>query len=202
MTRKAPKSTTRRKATLSGNRGFGLNTPGSTASSHYTLPQDTIDPTGIVGINRISGDATDPGARIWPFKVMRGKQPYDSGNNHLVPVKTTTKTGYWTTFDWPSAIAQGTRAMGLDYSGKYDFVETEMWWPIAHMVAPATEAVQCNECHTTGGAAGRSDRLLHARSGFVQWLTLGGWLGAAAILIGVFGHGLLRAFFALRRRAR
>ncbi len=166
----------------------------------YTLPRDKIDPGSVVGVNRISGDAADPTARIWPFKVMRGKQPYDSGNNNLVPVKTTTKTGYWTTFDWPSAIEQGTQAMGLDYSGKFDFVETEMWWPIAHMVAPASEAAQCNECHTTGGRlADLTGFYMPGRDSF-QWLTLGGWLAAAATLIGVLGHGLLRTYFALRRR--
>ena len=38
---------------------------------------DTIDPSKAVALNKPLGDRKDVKARIMPFKVMRGKQPYD-----------------------------------------------------------------------------------------------------------------------------
>jgi len=43
----------------------------------YTLLEDAIDDSGIVSINKIKGSHGDPDSRIWPFKIMRGRQPYD-----------------------------------------------------------------------------------------------------------------------------
>ncbi len=117
----------------------------------YTLLSDKIDPSGVVGINQFLGDKDDPDARIWPVKRFTGIQPYDSGNNTLVVPHLFGKdeTAYWGNFDWDKAIAAGMENADLKYSGEYDFVETEMYWPITHMVAPANEALQCAECHTT-----------------------------------------------------
>ena len=168
----------------------------------YTLVGDPIDPDGTVAINRIEGGPRDPTARIWPFKVMRGKQPYDSGNKTLVAVKTTGPTGYWSIFDWPTAIGEGMEAVGQPYSGEYGFVETTMHWPIAHMVAPASEALACNDCHKRNG-------LLTELSGFYmpgrdsyEWLTRLGWIGAALTLIGVLIHMALRVVLSARNGKR
>ena len=50
------------------------------------------------------------------------------------------------------------KRVGLPYSGKYGFIETEMYWPINHMVSPKTSTVACTECHTREGQpAGRPD---------------------------------------------
>jgi hypothetical protein len=45
---------------------------------------DKFDDTKVLDLNRIEGSAKDPNARIWPFKVMHGKQPYDTVNKTLV----------------------------------------------------------------------------------------------------------------------
>ena len=120
----------------------------------YTLLGDTIDPTQIVPINSFVGDKNDPTAKIWPVKHFTGKQPYDSVYNTLVIPHLFGKddTAYWTNFDWQKAIQSGMDYVDVPYSGQYDFVETEMYWPITHMVAPATDAVRCQECHTSEGS--------------------------------------------------
>ncbi|MCG8508777.1 MAG: cytochrome C, partial [Rhodospirillales bacterium] len=158
----------------------------------FTLYGDEIDPERTVEINSIEGDSTDPDARIWPFKIMRGRQPYDTENKSIVAVLTTGETGYWKTFDWPSAIEQGMERIDHPYSGEYDFVTTEMYWPISHMVAPAREALACNDCHSKDG-------LLENLTGFYMpgrdsyaWLTQLGWAGTLLALIGVFIHLCLR----------
>lgn len=116
----------------------------------YTLLEDTIDPSQIVSINNFMGDKNDSNAKIWPVKRFVGSQPYDSGYNTLVIPHLFGKddTAFWGNFDWAKAIETGMAYTDAPYSGEYGFVETEMYWPITHMVAPATEALRCQECHT------------------------------------------------------
>jgi octaheme c-type cytochrome (tetrathionate reductase family) len=117
----------------------------------YTLLGDRIDPSGVVDINRFSGDASDPRARIWPVKVMRGRQPYDKVNLTLAVPHTVGKDGFWKTFDWGAALAAGMDAANTPFSGEFGFVETRMFWPISHMVAPKEEALACDACHAKDG---------------------------------------------------
>ncbi len=105
--------------------------------------------TEVLQVNQIHGSPDDPNSRIWPFKIMRGKQPYDSVNNTLVTPHVFGKddTAYWGNYDWQKAITAGMKYSGLEYSGEYDFIETEMYWSLAHMVAPAEDALYCDSCH-------------------------------------------------------
>lgn len=120
---------------------------------HY-LPGQRIDPAAVVSINRPAGTIHAAKAKLWPFKVHRGKQIYDAVNRYLMVPKTFGPGGYWTEFDWDQALRLGSASTGLPYSGKYGFVATEMYWPITHMVAPKSAALQCSDCH---GANGRLD---------------------------------------------
>ena len=40
---------------------------------------------------------------------------------------------------------------GTPYSGKFDFIKTQMDWPITHMVAPKDKALGCVQCHAKDG---------------------------------------------------
>jgi octaheme c-type cytochrome (tetrathionate reductase family) len=115
---------------------------------------DVIDPEQTTTINQPLGGITDSTARIWPFKVHRAQQIYDAGNNYLLQPKTVGEGGYWTDFDWDQAARLGSEAIGLDYSGSYDFAPTDMYWTLSHMVQPTEHALQCNDCH---GETGRMD---------------------------------------------
>ena len=120
----------------------------------YSTIDRKIDPTQIVEVNKIKGDPSSTDSRIWPFKRMEGRQAYDVENNNLVYTHVwgpTTDTAFWTNFDWAKAIDAGMKAAGQPYSGKFDFVDTYMYWPITHMVAPAEQAVDCAECHSEDG---------------------------------------------------
>ncbi|MEZ5011732.1 MAG: hypothetical protein R2744_09110 [Bacteroidales bacterium] len=112
---------------------------------------DKIDPGRIVGLNILSGNINDKNSKITPFKVMRGKQIYDSQNNYLIVPKLFGGDGYWKTYDWKSASQLGMKEINLAFSGKYNFIETEMYWPINHMVAPAENSLKCTECHSRKG---------------------------------------------------
>lgn len=114
----------------------------------YYRPGEVFDPESTVGLNRLTGTIEDEAAKIFPFKVMRGKQIYDSDNNYLILPKLFGEGGYWSDFDWNKASELGMAVNNLPYSGQYGFIETEMYWPLAHMVAPAEESIRCTDCHT------------------------------------------------------
>lgn len=102
-------------------------------------------------INQPLGSRDDKTAKIWPFKIHRGKQVYDPVNKILLPPVTSGEGGYWSKFDWNEAVTRGAEFAGLPYSGRYDFIPTHMYWPITHMTAPAKEALTCVQCHSRNG---------------------------------------------------
>jgi len=108
---------------------------------------DKLNPSEILSLNELSGNINDNNAKITPFKLMHGKQIYDSKNNYLIVPKLFGKDGYWSTFNWNSASELGMQSINVPYSGEYAFIETEMFWPINHMVAPAKDALKCADCH-------------------------------------------------------
>lgn len=119
-------------------------------SNRYLLG-DRIDPEGVTKLTEPRGDIHDPSAKIWPFKVHRGRQVYDKKTNTFLVPKTAGEGGFWTEFDWHKALSLGAKVVGQDFSGEYGFAETEMAWPLAHMVAGKAESLQCADCHREGG---------------------------------------------------
>ena len=118
-------------------------------SAKYYSFGDKINPSKVVELNTLNGDIKDPKARIAPFKEMRGKQIYDSKNNYLNIPKLFGEGGYWKKYDWNLASELGMKEVNLPYSGSYSFIETEMYWPINHMVATKDKALKCTSCHGT-----------------------------------------------------
>jgi len=155
---------------------------------------DKIDPSKTVEINHPEGSPNAAGARIWPFKVHRGKQAYDPENNNLVIAHTAgeDETALWQNFDWSKAIKTGMETVGLPWSGKHGFVSTEMSWPITHMVAPKGDALSCAQCH------GANSRMAGMQGIYLpgvhknEWLDLAGWVATVLALLGVLIHGGLR----------
>ena len=162
----------------------------------YTLLNDTIDDTGVVAINSVKGSYDDPNSRIWPFKVMRGRQPYDTQQKifaipHLFGKD---EDAYWKSFDWGKSLKAGLEERGLQFSGHYDFVETEYFWPITHMVAPKEKSLGCDDCHSRNGRLAEVKGFyLPGRDRFV-WIDTIGWLLVLGTLGGVGLHGLGRYF--------
>ena len=163
----------------------------------YTLLDDKIDKQADVTlINQFYGSPDDGKSRIWPVKVFRGMQPYDPVNKTLVVPHTTGKddTAYWSNFDWDKSITAGMKSAGRPFSGKVDFIKTQMSWPITHMVAPAENALACEDCHSKNG------RLQHIKGVYIprrdanEWLDKISWSLVLLSLIGVLVHGALRFF--------
>ena len=157
--------------------------------------KDKIDPSAIVQVSHPLGDKDDPDSRIHPFKIHRGKQPYDKINKQIVAPLLSGPNGFWTTFDMNDAITRGNKALDVPYSGEFDYVETTYAFPITHMVAPKENALNCNECHIRENSRLANITGIYLpgrdRSNFIDSIGMIAVLGA---LIGIMLHGLGRFF--------
>ena len=108
---------------------------------------DRISAKGPTELTRPVGDLSDPASRIYPFKLHRGKQISDAVFKYLITPQLW--EGYWKHWDWDKAAKDGMAHAGLAYSGKYEFVETTMYWGLTHEVVPKEQALSCAECHAS-----------------------------------------------------
>ena len=173
-------------------------------AGHYLLG-DPVPEASVLQVNSLNGSYADPDARIVPVKIHRGRQIYDPGTGMLVQPKLFAPEkgagAFWKDFDWDTASREGMKTVGLPYSGRHAFIDTEMYWPVNHMVAPRESAVACVECHTRTGSRldnlrdfylpGRDNDPLVEQLGMVSIL---GALGGATL------HGLARIAAARRRK--
>jgi len=167
-------------------------------STHY-LMGDTIDEIPLK-LNKFLASYSDMNSKIYPVKIMRTIQPYDPVYNRLVNPKLwdkeTGKGALWKDFNWERAIDEGMKYVNLEWSGKYDFVQTEMYWLINHMVSPKEDALKCEDCHTRNNSrlAAIKDVYLPGRdhSPFVDNF---GFALIIVVLAGVFIHGGTRIVY-------
>jgi octaheme c-type cytochrome (tetrathionate reductase family) len=172
--------------------------------ANHQLITDKID-TIPVQMNSLDGSYRDKGrfqktnqpSKIWPVKVHRGKQLYDTEHMTLIQPKLWDKEegngAYWTDFDWEKAASKGMEYVEQEYSGNYGFVETEMYWPLNHMVSPAEQSLKCIDCHTrkNGRLAKLDDFYLPGRDQKAGVEILGISLIVLSLL-GIIVHAILR----------
>jgi octaheme c-type cytochrome (tetrathionate reductase family) len=172
-------------------------------ADHYILG-DSI--TSVpVQMNTLYGSHNDVDSKIIPVKIHVGDQIYDTKLNRLIQPKLYAKnkgdSAYWKDFDWDKAAFAGMNQIGLEYSGNYGFIETEMYWPINHMVVPKEESVSCVECHT------RNQGRLSKLSGFYlpgrdynKALEILGILFIIFSLAGVLIHSTIRVVWGIKNK--
>jgi octaheme c-type cytochrome (tetrathionate reductase family) len=167
-------------------------------ADHYLLG-DSIDDSETVVLNQLYGSHADPDSKIIPVKIHRGDQIYDKKYKTLIQARLYSPnvgdSAYWSDSDWNTAASAGMKRIGLPYSGDYGFVETEMYWPVNHMVAPKESTVGCAECHnsTNSRLAGLNDFYLPGRDKNDFMDTFGRFSIILAIA-GIFIHGFARFF--------
>lgn len=173
-------------------------------ASHYLAGDKIEDAAGPLALNPLRGSYADEDSKIVPVKIHRANQPYDPVNKILIkPSLFSEKKGegaYWKDFNWEAASKAGMKTAGLPFSGKVDFIRTEMSWPVNHMVAPKEDSVKCGECHarTGGRLAGLDDFYLPGRDRSAPVESAGKWLLFLSFA-GVLAHGTGRLIS--RRRA-
>ncbi len=120
----------------------------------WTLPGETVTMEDGFTINFVLGGPGD--GKIRPFKEFEGIQPYDAVNQAVMPLNLfpsgeADTTAFWKFWDLNAAIPDAAAAYDLEYSGSYENIDSVMYWPQNHMVAPASEALECTECHSEDG---------------------------------------------------
>jgi hypothetical protein len=78
------------------------------------------------------------------------------------------------------------------FSGKIDFLKTEMSWPITHMVAPKEKALACQDCHRDNGRLAALKGVYLPGRDRNELLDSIGFGLAGLTLIGMLAHGSLR----------
>jgi len=172
--------------------------------ANHQLIEDIID-TIPVQMNTLYGSYRDKGpnkasieaSKIWPVKVHRGKQIFDTIHKTLIQPKLWDvekgQGAYWQDFDWDVAAQKGMEYAEKEYSGAYGFIETEMYWPLNHQVSPASESLSCVDCHTRndGRLANLNDFYLPGRDRSSMLDGMGIFIILSAML-GVIVHALCR----------
>ena len=136
---------------------YGKNVPPEYAwfepgkAVNYIRGQKIEDPSKVLTIAGPTSTIKDKTARIYPFKVMRGKQAFDPVHKNLLVVHQIGDDGFWKTYDWKRSAEIGMKTAGIPFSGEVDFVQTKMFWRINHMVAEADKALKCLDCHGDEG---------------------------------------------------
>lgn len=166
-------------------------------ADHYLLGDSIDDPTQPLTLNPLNGSYDDRESKIIPVKIHKAKQIYDPVTMLLIQPKLfADKKGegaYWVDFDWAKASAIGMKDVGLPFSGKYEFLDTKMYWPVNHQVAPKELSVQCVECHTRENSrlAGLTDFYLPGRD-YSPLVDILGKIMIILSLIGIALHASLR----------
>jgi octaheme c-type cytochrome (tetrathionate reductase family) len=106
---------------------------------------DRINDRGVTELTKPMGSINDSASRIYPFKIHRGRQISDAVYKYLITPQLW--QGYWKHWDWDKAARDGMAYAGLKYSGKYEFVETVMYWGLTHEVLPKERSLSCSQCH-------------------------------------------------------
>lgn len=114
---------------------------------------DTFDPAvEVLNLNDPLGCFKDPNSKIWPFQVMKGVQAADAENHlllvpHLFPWNKDDTSAFWKGRNWDKAFEVGMREAGLDYSGEYEWIRTDLYRGLQHEVMPKEYALSCVNCH-------------------------------------------------------
>ncbi len=125
-----------------------------------------LDTSQPVDLGSPSATYHDADAKIYPFKMMTGNQPFDAlDSTVLVPHLWGTVTGanpYWSKYDWDSALRDSSAYSATltkygafqQYNGSYEFADTVMLLKVDHEVAPKEMAygrnTGCTDCHFSG----------------------------------------------------
>jgi octaheme c-type cytochrome (tetrathionate reductase family) len=168
-------------------------------AGHYLLGDIVTDTSTPLKLNTLNGSYKDKESKIIPIKIHRAKQPYDPVNKILIQPKLFADSkgegALWQDFDWIRASEVGMKDVNLPFSGNVSFINSEMYWPVNHMVSSKSKSVKCVECHTRNDSrlASLKDFYMPGRdySPFIDFS------GKGILLISIIGivlHGAIRVY--------
>jgi hypothetical protein len=103
---------------------------------------------GAVPVALPEGARQDPTAKLYPFKLHRGKLPVLDDKKWVVPIAT---EEMYADGDIDKAVRDAAESFyGLDEI-EYSWIDTVRYMGIYHGVVPKENALNCLECHRPGG---------------------------------------------------
>lgn len=174
-----------------------------TADHHLLTDKVDLDDLPLK-INTLFGAYDDDDSKIVPVKIHGGKQPYDLEHMNIIQPKLwdreENRGALWIDLDWEASLKGGMEYLGMEYSGRHDFVETEMFLTVSHMVSPADQALQCADCHTRENSrlAALTDFYMPGRDHNATLDSLGRLIILLSLL-GVASHGIARFFVSKKK---
>ncbi len=164
-----------------------------------SIMSDTIDLNKLLGSYEDNIKPMDKNfpSKIYPVKIMRGNQIYDTKYKNLINPKLIGKSGsgaYWADFNWDSSAYYGMKYLGLNYSGQHAFINTRTYWTLNHEVAPANEALTCEECHSKDGRLKNMQGFYLPGRDKNKAIEIIGIIMIIGAIIGVAVHGAMRIF--------
>jgi octaheme c-type cytochrome (tetrathionate reductase family) len=176
-------------------------------ANHYLLGDTVTDTLNPLIMNTLNGSYSDADSKIIPVKIHKARQPYDPVTKMIIQPKLFAdekgEGAFWKDFNWKRASEVGMKEVNLPFSGNVSFINTEMYWPLNHMVSTKEKSVQCNECHTRDNSrlANLKDFYMPARdyNKFVDNTGIG------LILVSIFGvivHSAVRVTSRKKRKVK
>jgi hypothetical protein len=103
---------------------------------------------GTVAMFVPQGDRSDPKARLFPFKLHKGRLPLLAGKEWLVPVNV---EEFFADGKLNEAVKNAALATYGVKDATYGWRDTTRYMGIFHGVRPATKALACLDCHRPNG---------------------------------------------------
>jgi hypothetical protein len=119
-------------------------------STRSQLPREPVSrlADGSVGIMVPLGSQRDPNARIYAFKLHRGKLPLLEGKNWIIPIAV---EHFFPNGQIDPAVRKAAEEMYGIADARYSWTDTSRYMGIFHGVQPASKALQCLDCHRPNG---------------------------------------------------
>ena len=114
--------------------------------------------TGAYPTSRPDGDVRDtsPDNKLYPFKYKTAEQPLMISSGKLIALDTSV---YFAAANADAAIRAGLANMGYSENEAYTWVKTDTFQLLNHQVSPATQALNCTDCHGTAARVNLKDEL-------------------------------------------
>ncbi len=115
-------------------------------SDQMYMRGDRIEPETATTL--IGPTTRDDASLIKPFAVCYATQLYDTKYRYLIsPALTSAPESLFIPADWHQIAGEGMNGLRLPYSGSYTFTTTVTLRRLNHGIAPASEALDCMDCH-------------------------------------------------------
>ena len=114
----------------------------------------TTNDDGVVTMVVPQGSKEDPEAKLFPFKVHRGKMPVAKDSRWLLPINV---EEFFADGNIDGAVREASHVLYGIEDFEYEWLPVERYMGIFHEVQPADNALRCLDCHGPDGRLNWAD---------------------------------------------